>query len=50
MRYGIININIKVEIPNDYTTESEIKDFLEYAELPESYIEDSFKIIKVVED
>jgi hypothetical protein len=49
MRYAICNINIQIPIPLE-ATEEEIQNIIENYELPNSYVEDSFDFIKVVEE
>ena len=45
-RIGIVNVNLQYEIPEGENPEV----FLENVELPKEYVEDSFEIVKIVDE
>lgn len=45
-RLGIVNVNLQYEIPDG----EDPKEFLENVELPPEYVEDSFEIVKVIDE
>ena len=49
MKIVICNINIEIKCPNAKTDE-EAAEIAENYELPKEYIEDSFEIVKVIEE
>lgn len=49
MKKVIANINIKILCPDDKTDEEAILT-AENCELPDEYVEDSFEIIKVIDE
>jgi len=42
----IVNVNLEIKTP--HTTEEEAKIYAENYELPSEYVEDSFEIVKVI--
>jgi hypothetical protein len=46
-RIGIVNVNLQYVIPEE---EKDAQEFLENIELPSEYVEDSFEIVKIIEE
>jgi len=49
MKIAIVNINIEIPCPNAKTDE-EAELVAENYELPKEYVEDSFEIVKIIEE
>ena len=45
-KLGIINVNLQYEIPDGQDAEL----FLANVELPKEYVEDSFELVKIIEE
>jgi len=49
MRIAIVNINIEIPCPNAKTDE-EAEMVAENYELPKEYVEDSYELVKIIEE
>ena len=49
MKIAIVNVNLQIPCPNCKTNE-EVENFAENYELPKEYVEDSYELVKVVEE
>lgn len=47
-KIGIVNVNLQYEIPENHEFKTDMG-YIENVELPSEYVEDSFEIVKVIE-
>ena len=50
MKTVIVNVNLELICPNDIKTEKDAIEFAQNYELPSEYVEDSFEIVKILEE
>jgi hypothetical protein len=49
MKKAIVNINIEIACP-DAKTDEQAEEFAQNYELPKEYVEDSFELVKIIEE
>jgi hypothetical protein len=50
MKTVIVNINLEIECPKEIKTDEEASEYACNFELPSGYVEDSFEIVKILEE
>jgi hypothetical protein len=50
MKKVIVNVNLEIVCPKKIITDEEATEFAENYELPSEYVEDSFEIVKILEE
>jgi len=50
MKTVIVNINLEIVCPEKVKTDEQAIEFAENYELPTNYVEDSFEIVKILEE